>query len=276
MKTIILPTDFSPVATNAVHYGLDMALQIGASVLLLNVYQIPVSMTTDVPVVMVSAEELRKSSEQQLADLKSSLEHISSGRVKIYTESRLGNTVDELEDLCSKIRPFAVVMGTRGATGIERILFGSTTLTAIRHLTWPVIVIPPGKTFAGGIHKVGFACDFREVIETTPTQLIIEFVREFKAELHVLNVDYENRHFRAETPEESLLLHTMLEELHPTYDFIEDPDIESGINRFAEKNNLDLILMIPKKHKLLDGLFRKSATRQVVIQSHVPILCIHG
>jgi nucleotide-binding universal stress UspA family protein len=275
MKTIILPTDFSPVASNAVNYGVEMAKHIGASVILLNVYQIPVSMTTDVPVVMVSAEELKKSSEQQLADLKNSLEHVTSGVVKIYTESRLGNTVDELEDLCTHIKPIAVVMGTKGSSGIERILFGSTTLTAIRHLTWPVIVVPPGKAFGNGIRKIGFACDFQKVIETTPTQLITEFVKAFNAELHVLNVDYQNRRFTPETPEESLLLHTMLEDLHPTYDFIEDPEIEDGINKFAEKNNLDLIITIPKKHKLLDGLFKKSSTRQLVFESHVPIMCIH-
>jgi len=34
MKTIIIPTDFSPVATNAMNYGIDMAKAIHASVLL--------------------------------------------------------------------------------------------------------------------------------------------------------------------------------------------------------------------------------------------------
>lgn len=274
MKTIIVPTDFSPVAANAMHYAIDMARTVNASILLMHVYQVPVSFT-DTPIVLVSIEELRKGAEEQVQKLKSEVEHLTSGTLKVYTETRLGNVTDELENLCNKINPFAVVMGTKGASGMERILFGSNTLTAIKHLTWPVICVPPGKTYGHGIRKVGFACDFKDVVKTTPTRWIMDFVKEFGAELEVLNVDYHNRHFKPETPEQSILLHTLLEEAKPTYHFIEHADIEDGINDFAEKNNLDLIITIPKKHRLLEGVFKPSSTKQLVYQSHVPVMCVH-
>jgi nucleotide-binding universal stress UspA family protein len=274
MKTIIIPTDFSPVATNAMHYAIDMAKKINASILLFHVYQVPVSFT-DVPVVLVSVDELQKIAEEKITILKKEVEHITSGAVKVYSETRLGNTVDEIENLCEKIKPFAVVMGTKGATGIEKALFGSNTLTAIKHLTWPVICVPPGKNFGEGIKKIGFACDFRDVVKTTPTNYIKELQKEFNAELHVLNVDYHNKHFTAGTPEESALLHTLLEDAKPEYHFIVHKDIEDGINEFAEKNNLDLIITIPKKHKLLEGIFKPSSSKQLVYQAHVPVMCIH-
>lgn len=274
MKRIIVPTDFSASATSAMNYAVEMAKEIGAAIHLYHVYQVPVAVS-DVPVVIVSVEELKKNAEEQLQYLKKSLEHITSDKpVTITTEATMGNTVDELEDLCKRVHPFLVVMGSRGSTGMERILFGSTTLTAIKHLTCPVIVIPPGSTFKG-IKKIGFACDFRKVIETTPTHYIEELVQLFGASLHVLNVDYDNKHFKPETPEESIYLHTLLKDLDPQYHFIQEKDIEDGINKFAEENNLDLVITIPKKHKLLDGLFRKSSTRQLVFESHIPVLCIH-
>jgi len=274
MKTIIVPTDFSPIATNAMNFAADMAVNINASLMLLHIYQIPVSMT-DVPVVMASADELRKSSETKLQEIKNSLTHITSGKIKVYTEARLGDVSDELEDVCKHIQPFAVIMGTRGASGIERVLFGSTTLTAIRHLKWPVIVVPPGKEYGTGIKKIGFACDFDKVVESTPIQFIKNMVKEFGAELHVLNVDYKGKHFKPETPEESMLLNELLADLNPNYHFIEHADIEDGINEFAEKNNIDLLITIPKKHKLLDSLFKQSSTKQIVTQSHVPVMCVH-
>ena len=274
MKTIIVPTDFSPVATNAMNFAADMAVNINASLMLLHVFQVPVTMT-DVPVVVVSADELRKSSEAKLQELKESLTHITSGKVKIYAEARMGDVVDELEDVCKHIQPFAVVMGTHGTSAVERILFGNTTLTAIRHLTWPVIVVPPGKEYGTGIKKIGFACDFTKVVESTPVQFIKNMVKEFGAELHVLNVDYDNRHFKPETPEESLMLHELLGDLDPKYHFINHPDIEDGINEFAETNNIDLLITIPRKHKLLDSLFKHSSTKQLVTQSHVPVMCVH-
>jgi nucleotide-binding universal stress UspA family protein len=262
------------VSINAVNFAMDMAVAVDASMLLLNVYNIPVAYT-DVPVVLISVEELKKSSEARLEELKNRIVHVTSGKIKVYTEARMGNTVDELEELCKRISPFAVVMGAKGKSGIEKVVFGSTTLTAIRHLTWPVICVPPGKEYGKGIKKIGFACDFRHVVETTPVQFIKQMVKEFDAELHVLNVDYKEKHFRPETPEQSFLVHNMLEDVKPQYHFINNPDVEDGINEFAETNNLDLVIAIPKKHKLLEGIFKPSSTKQLVFQSHIPVMCVH-
>jgi nucleotide-binding universal stress UspA family protein len=273
MKTIIVPTDFSPVSINAMNYAADMAQAIGASLVLLNVYQVPVSFT-EVPVVNISLEELQKISEEKTLRLKKDLEHISSGNLKVYAESRLGEVVDEIEALCKSLNPFAVVMGTKGATGLEQLFLGSNTLTAIRHLTHPVIVVPPGAVFSG-IRKIAFACDFSEVVESTPGEKIVSVCKTFNASLHVLNVDYKNRHFKPETPEEALMLHTMLEEIHPAYDYIEHPDVVEGIHEFTENRGFDLVITIPKKHKLLSGLFAKNHTREMVFHSHIPIMCLH-
>jgi nucleotide-binding universal stress UspA family protein len=274
MKTIIVPTDFSPAATNALHYGIEMAKALQASIVLFHAYQVPVSYS-DTPILLVSVAELQKSAEEQIDKLKTEVEHMTSGAIKVYTETHMGNTVDELEEYCKKINPFAVVMGAKGHSGLDKVLFGSTTLTAIRHLSWPVVCIPPGKKYGNGIKKIGFACDFKEVVKTTPAGFIKNFVTAFNAELHVLNVDHNDRHFTPSTPEQSALLHTLLEDAKPVYHFIEHKDVEDGIKYFAEKNNIDLLIAIPKKHKLLEGMFKTSSTRQLVFQSHIPVLCVH-
>ncbi len=274
MKTIIIPTDFSPVATNAMNYGIDMAKAIHASVLLYHVYQVPVSIS-DTPVLLLSVDDLKRNAEEKIAALKAQAEHIVSGSIKIYAETQLGNVADEIENLCKRINPFAVVMGTKGHSGIEKVVFGSNTISVVKHLTWPVICVPPGKEYGTGIKKIGFACDFKNVVETTPTHFIKTFVNEFNAELHVLNVDHHNKHFTNEVPQQSALLHTLLEDAKPQYHFIDNKDIEDGINDFAEHNNLDLVITIPKKHKLLEGLFRPSSVKQLVFHSHVPVMCVH-
>ena len=270
---IMSKIEFSAISNNAIDYAVDLAKATSCSVLLFHAYQVPVSMT-DVPIVLLSVEDLQKNNESKMNEVKESLQERIGDSIKIYAETKLGDTVDELEDVCDKLKPFAVVMGTKGATGMERVLFGSTTLTTIRHLNWPVIVVPPGKKYST-IKKIGFACDFREVVNTTPTHFIKDFVKEFQAELHVLNVDYKNTNFKPDTPQESTLLHTLLEDLDPKYDFIEDANIEVGIEKFAAKNDLDLVITIPKKHKLLEGLFRKNHTKDLIFHSHLPIMCVH-
>ena len=273
MRTILVPTDFSAIATNALHYAIEMANTIKANLMLLHVYQVPVSYT-DAPIVMVSVDALRHAAEKRMEQLKERVRKIVRPEQKLYTETRLGNITDELESICEKIKPFAVVMGTKGASAFERVVFGSNTLSAIRHLHVPVICVPPGKTFGKGIKKIGFACDCKEVVATTPTRIIRDLVKNFDAELHVLNVNTDGKR-EEEKPEQTVLLETLLSDLHPEYHFLEHTDIEDAINEFAEKNNLDLVISIPKQHNLVEKIFRKSSTRQLVYESHVPVMCIH-
>jgi len=274
MKTIIVPTDFSAAALNATNYAADMALAIKANILLFHVYQLPLSVS-DTPIVLLSVEEMKEAAENKLTHLKKDLEHITSEALEIQTEARMGNLADELEDCCKQTQPFAVVMGTRGHSAVERALFGSNTLKVIKHLSWPIICVPIGKEYGTGIKKIGLACDFREVKETIPVPVIRTLVKEFQAELHVLNVDHNDQHFKEDTPMQSDFLHTAFEELNPQYHYIEHQDIEDGINEFAETNNLDIVITIPKKHKLLENLFKKRSTKQLVFESHVPVMCLH-
>ena len=275
MKTLIVPTDFSPAAINAMNYAADMALQIKADLTLLNVYQIPVAVT-DTPLAFISVDELRESAERQLEEARKGLDHITSGKLTINCVTVLGDAAEEIQVLCEKTQPFAVIMGTMGHSAIERTLFGSTTLKVIRQITWPVITVPIGKEYGSGIRKVGFACDFREVAETTPISAIRDFIKEFGADLHVLNVDHDNQQDKTELKAQQQLLEKSLTDMTPTYHFIRDKDIEEGINEFAETNNLDLLITVPKKHRRLESLFKKSSTRLLVFESHVPVMCVHA
>ena len=254
-----------------------MAKSIGASVMLFHVYNIPVAISETTVMPIVPLDEVTKNAEDKMAELLEKTEHVVSNEVKISTKTSMGDIVDELEEVCKQLKPFAVVMGASGLSGLGRALMGSTTLTAIRQLTCPVLSVPVGKDFGTGIKKIGFACDFRDVVETTPVNEIRDVVKTFNAELHILNVDYKDysANHNQDTPEQAVLLHNILGDLKAEYHAINNKDVGDGISEFAENNNLDLIIAIPKKHKLLDGLFKSSSTKKLIFHSHIPIMCIH-
>jgi nucleotide-binding universal stress UspA family protein len=250
-----------------------MARSIGASMMLVHVYNVPVSIS-EVPVVLVSEEEARSTAMNEISKLKAEYESRANGMMKIYAETKLGVVEDELETLCKKIKPFAVIMATKGASAVERVLFGSNTLTAIKHLPSPVIIVPPG-THYHGVKKIGFACDLKKVVETTPVKEVETLVNNFHAELHVLNIDFNNRNYSVETPEEILNLNMMLTNIKPRYHYLVNEDVEAGIYDFVDKNNIDLLIVIPKKHKLLDSIFHKSHSKELALHTHVPMMAIH-
>ena len=278
MKTLVVPTDFSSVSVNAMNYAVDMAQAINAGIVLLHVYNVPVSYTDAPvsPVSTISIEEVKRTSEERLEEMKRNITRITSGQLEVFTEARLGDAIDELDELCKSVQPLAVIMGSHGSTGFERLIMGSTTLTAIRHLKYPVIVVPPGTTYHG-IKKIGLACDFKDVVESIPVDYIKDMVYEFGAELYVLNVHYndDDKHYKDETILESAYLDAMLQDIKPIYYFLNKKDVVEGINEFAEQNNLDMVMVIPKKHRLIDNLFHKSRSRELVTHSHIPIVSIH-
>ncbi|HEX6429413.1 MAG TPA: universal stress protein, partial [Niastella sp.] len=74
---------------------------------------------------------------------------------------------------------------------------------------------------------------------------------------------------------ETAYLDAVLEEIRPTYVQLTGKDVVEGINGFAEHNNLDLVMVIPKKHRFIDNLFHKSQSRELITHSHIPIVSIH-
>jgi len=44
---------------------------------------------------------------------------------------------------------------------------------------------------------------------------------------------------------------------------------------FEEKNKIDLLIVLPRRHNLLGSIFHKSHTKQLVLHSHVPVMALH-
>ena len=278
MKTLVVPTDFSSVSVNALNYAVDMAQAINAGLVLLHVYNVPVSFTEApvAPVTSVSLEEVKRSSVERLEELKKNLVILTAGKIQIYSESRLGEPIEELEAICKSLDPMAVIMGSHGTTGFERMIMGSTTLSAIKHIKCPVIVVPPGTTY-NGIRRIGLACDFDNVVQSTPVEYIKNIVKEFGADLYVLNVQ-DKRDVEADAEEpmmDTVYLDAMLEDVKPNYIQLTGKNVVDSITSFAEKNNLDLVMVIPKKHRFIDSLFHKSQSRELITHAHIPIVSIH-
>lgn len=276
MKTIIIATDFSPAALNATNYGMDMALAINARVLLLHVYQVPVSYNDnmDVPLPVIDVNQMEEINKEKIQTLKEQLQHVTSNKIQIDTEVRMGMLTEELEELTGQIKPFAIVMGNRGGGAVERFLVGSAALSAIRHLSTPIVIVPAGATF-GGINKIGFACDLKKIEESAPVHYLKNWAETFNAEIDILNVDYNKDSFSPEIKSKTALLQSLLGDVKTGFFFINNEDVEKGISNFAENNNISLLVVVPRKHNLLERLFQKSHSTELVFHSHIPILSIH-
>ena len=136
-----------------------------------------------------------------------------------------------------------------------------------------MVTVPPQAKFSA-VKKIGLACDFNKVVDNTPADEIKTLVNDFHAELHVLNTD-KKEEYNADIVFESGLLQEMLAALKPQYHFITNENTDQGIMDFAEKNDIDLLVVLPKRHGLFEKLLSKSHSKQLVLHSHVPVMALH-
>jgi len=276
MKTIIVPTDFSATAYNAARYALGLAQQMGTTrIVLYHAYELIVPIP-DVPtsIPMVDPNDLKSASLEGLEHMKQDLLPLLPENAVLEYRAENHLLASNIEDISKEENADLIVMGTTGGSQLEEILIGSNTIDVVKHTHCPVMIIPSAVTFRP-IRKIVFACDFKKVGTSTPVYPLKRLLSVFNAELHVLNIDKEGKGLSTDTPEASLLLDTLLEGYHPKYHFVDHSNVVQGIMEFADKENADLILTIPRKHGLFEGIFKRSRTAQLAFHTHIPMLAIH-
>lgn len=274
MKTIVVPTDFSELSKNAVMYAVDFAASIKASVSLLHICGFPTG-PIEIPFSETALTMMHEEAEELMGKFKEDIKTYAYGRTAISSTVRHGYFIEELQEYCDAITPYAVIMSSHSTTGLQRFLLGSNTASSLKRLSWPLIVVPAGSHYSQ-IKKIALACDLKEVASTIPVSTIADMIQDFKAQLYVIHVnsggesEYENK-----LMEESFDLQHLLQPFHPSYHFLDEVEVEDGLIAFSEKFNIDLLIMLPKRHDLIEKIFRPAHSKDIALHAPLPVMSIH-
>ena len=260
MITVIVPTDFSATANNAVRYAAQMLTgQYESKLVIYHVYE-------------KAAEE--GSTEEILVKLKEDLQVNNYIKVETRCEES-SDFIGSLDRLARHLDADLVVMGITGKTRIEQVLFGSNTLKMVEKNVCPVMIIPPAAQFTQ-IKNVAFASDFKDVEKSIPFVPIKKVLQVFSPALHVVNVDSE--HYVSLTEEvlkqRSEML-TMFREFNPEFYFIGTSDVQETLHQFTIDKNIDILITVPRHRTMFTGMFKSSTTKKLAYESAIPILAAH-
>ena len=111
--------------------------------------------------------------------------------------------------------------------------------------------------------------------KTTPVSLLKKIVGDFHAELHVIDVEHHQRNADNAKGHVSFSINDLLQDTRAEFHPVEEGEITEAISWFVKRSKLDLLVVMPRKHKLLQGIFRRSHTKELVYHTHIPVLCIH-
>jgi nucleotide-binding universal stress UspA family protein len=136
-RSVLVPTDFSPDSDAAVAWARALVARTGGRLVLLHAYDLPQIALTGSGLAAASVDKaLAESARQKLGELRESLRG-----TEVETVVSAARPDPAIFESIERMRADAVVMGTRGRTGLAHVLLGSTAERVIRRVHVPVITV---------------------------------------------------------------------------------------------------------------------------------------
>lgn len=275
MKQVIVPTDFSENANNAMEYALALAQACHAKVTILNTYTPAVTHFEMVsPLIADEIETAKKTAQNKLAAIGQVIDS-QYPEVKYTTQFTTGGLVSTLEELAKQGKADLIVVGTQGATGLDKVLFGSNAAKIIERVPCAVMAIPKDCPFKAP-QRIAYATDFNTT-ELLKIDQLITVARAFDAEIAMVHIT---------TEEEALVSEEMLKRYFAqkiarlthyeniTYHLKYEENIQRGLASFLQQTNTDLIALLTHERSLFEKFYNPSLAKFMAYHTDIPLLAI--
>ena len=264
MKTILAPVDFSEASANALSFAAELSKRSSARLIIVNILQ---------------KDEDEEETKNRLKTIESDLNETFGAELMCESSLAHGNLISTLEKIIAVQQPDLIVMGTKGASGLKRILIGSNTVNLIAKTKLPVLVIPEVAQFENflmkGKNRIVLATDL-DLLENERAVGILKEIALLiiKPKLRVLSVRRENTGLPdLKRMEREFLLSLFNPEVESDRVTVFSSNVISGINFYLDKNkDTGLIAMIARDS---GTLIQKHYTREMASHTHLPLLVLH-
>lgn len=268
MKRILVPTDFSNFAENALKAAAQLARRFDAELYLMHSLELPFHLANaeknDIP----EAIFFMKLAHQKFEEFKNKPYLQGLNVIDTVEDS---STYDAVNNAVNKNEIDLVVMGSGGASGFKGFVIGSTTEKVVRHSKVPVLVIKEEMDDFKLDHLV-FACDFTpESFESLLKG--VAFAKQFGAHVHFLYVNTPGSF--ATTQAITNRIQTFMEKVDAgphSIHIYNDLSVEKGIINFSASINADLIGLSTHGRKGLAHIFNGSITEDLANHSQKPVI----
>lgn len=274
MKKILVPTDFSKPAENALRVAASLAKKHDAEIILLHMMGLSDAvMTKNESREVFKAMYYMKLAEQRFEELtkKDYLQGIHvTDTVHNYT------VFSEINDIAQEVEADLIVMGSIGASGLKEVFVGSNTEKVVRTSELPVLVIKHETDDFSPSQGI-FACDFLSAA-IGPYKRAKRFFEMMNIEMELLYINLAGD-FRSTREIEKRILKFLtdagednpLKLLNAVVQY-NDYSVEAGIFGYSQVSNADLIALPTQGRRGLAHFFSGSIGEDVVNHSDLPVM----
>lgn len=270
MNRILVPTDFSEQATNALKVAAMLAKKYDADIYLLHMMEIPMqhidpgAVKSDIPETLF----FMKLAHKKFEDLLDSdfLEGIT-----VHETVKADITFNEIKDACKEFNIDLIVMGSHGASGLKEMFIGSNAEKVVRSSDVPVLVIKNHHE-SFDIKNFVFASDFKNDNRETYKQAV-KFAQLFGAKIHLLLVNTANNFittYESRTLIDDFISGQTFENY--TVNVLNDTSVEEGILNFSAEIDADLIGISTHGRQGIAHFFNSSISEDLVNHAKRPVI----
>lgn len=277
-KRILLPTDFSKNALNAIRYALDLYADQKCDFYLLNAYQVSGYSLDSMRIPEPGDqryEAAKKDSEQQFDKLLEVLKlHIDIDKHTYHTISTYNSLLEALKGTIAKKDIDIVVMGTKGITGSDAVIFGTNTVNTMEKVTeCPVLAIPHDTRFSPP-NEIVFPTDYKANFKRRELNYLIEISKMHHTIIRVLHIR-EGVKLNGVQESNKQLLKSIFEGIDHSFHELSDIKVQKGIDTFIASRESDMIAFINRKHTFFGSLFSKPLVKEMGYYSTIPVLALN-
>ncbi len=276
MKRILLPTDFSDTAWNAIKYALALFKDEACTFYLLHTYT-PAFYRVDYLLGGPTFSAIPDAEvDRSLAGLENTLSDINAldqnpkHRFEVFSAFNILS--HEVNDLTESEKIDLIVMGTKGATGAKEVFIGSNTVYVLRKAIAPVLVIPENTSFST-FKKILFPTDYLTKYKPSEFNNIQELAKRHHASITVLHVR-ESYELSEEQLKNKQQIAALLKNVEHAFIELNDALMPYAIIEYLEKESYDLLAMMNKKHSLLERIFDRQNVDHVGYHVKIPFLVV--
>ncbi len=269
MKRILVPTDFSSQAENALKVAAQMATKYNSEIYVLHSSEMPLHLSTTAGHGgMPESLFFIKLAEKQFEELlkKPYLENI-----RIHEAIGHGEVYSDINEAVEKKEIDFIIMGSHGISGFREMFIGSNTEKVVRTANIPVLVIKNHREDYD-IDNFVFATNFSEECKD-PILRAQKFAQVVGAKMHLLYVNTPSG-FKTSAEADDMMqdfVNGMNLENY-TLNIYNDTSVEKGILNFAKNTKANLIGMSTHGRKGISHFFNGSISEDLVNHANMPVI----
>ena len=274
MKSILLPTDFSSNSINAINYAHDMFHGEQCEFYLLNVQMASSFVSDDLMTLEPSTtiyQNLVETSKNAITKIVSDVKKKYNQDKHIYhTIVDYDNFIDAINHLVQSKNICLIIMGTKGATGAEKVLFGSNTVKVIQRNECPVLAVP-NKCKFNGLKKIAFTSNYLTRYKIEELKPLITLGEKFESKINVLHIT-KGEHLTESQENNRAFLDECFSNLNHEFINLANTDLFKTVEHYIDYNDIDILAMMSRKHSFLERLFTRHNVETFAFNLTIPFL----